>query len=162
MDGSLPAVCIVCGAKAVDRRFPGISSPSLAWVLAPLIGLLVFWGYILLGGGQPRDRPAGFPFCERHRSYWPRRARFIVGGFLAIVVLMGIGFALTPRPAPGNKADPHWLFGVAGCWLLIYLPAFLIVHLRAVRPTGSDPESVVLAGASREFADAVAGKGSLD
>ena len=77
-DGSLPSICIVCGAKAVERRFPGISSPSLAWVLvSPLIGLLAFWGYILMGGGQRQDRPAGFPVGQGGarvtRRSWERK-----------------------------------------------------------------------------------------
>jgi hypothetical protein len=136
-----------------------VSSPALAWVLvSPLIGLLAFWGYILLGGGRSPGHPAGFPFCDRHRSYWPRRARFIVIGFLLLVALMGIGFGLTPPAAPGQQAEPHWVFGVAGLWLLIYLPAFLIMHLSAVRPTGSDRGAVVLSGASNQFAAALAGE----
>jgi hypothetical protein len=162
-DGTLPAVCVVCGAKAVERRFPGVSSPSLAWVVvSPLFGLLAFWVYVLVGGGQATDQPRGFPFCERHRKDWTRRAWFIVGGFLALVFLMVIGFLLTPKPAPGHKAEPHWIFGVAGLWMLIYLPAFLIVHLRAVRPTSATRDAIVLSGVSREFASAVAAKGSLD
>src|SRR5262245_51167722 len=88
-DGSLPLVCVVCGAEARHRRFPGVSSPSLAWVfVSPLLGLLTFWGYILVSGGQPGGREAGFPFCDRHRGYWPRRAWFIVGGFVALVGLL--------------------------------------------------------------------------
>jgi hypothetical protein len=46
--------------------------------------------------------------------------------------------------------------------MLIYLPAFMIVHLRALRPTGSNRESVVLSGASRDFRDALSGKGAFD
>jgi hypothetical protein len=156
-DGSLPPVCVVCGADARHHLFPGVSSPSLAWVLfSPLIGLLTFWGYILLGGGQ-RGEEAGLPFCDRHRGYWPRRARFIVGGFVALVGLMVAAVALTPPAAPG-KEEPHWLFGVAGCWMLVFLPTFLIVHLTAMRPTGGNRKSLVLSGASREFGAAVTGE----
>jgi hypothetical protein len=157
-DGSLPSVCIVCGQEASHRRFPGVSSPSMAWVLvSPLIGLLGLWAYILVGGGQPRDRAAGFPFCDRHRSYWTVRAWIIIGGFLALVALIGIGFALTPPAGPGKKPEPHWLFSVAGGLLLLYLPILLFVHLSAVRPTSSDAEAIVLSGANRRFADALSG-----
>jgi hypothetical protein len=158
-EGSLPSVCIVCGGQADHRLFPGVSSPSLAWALAaPLLGLLVFWGSILLTGGRSHGHSAGFPFCDRHRSYWPRRARFIVLGFLLLVVLMGMGFALTPRAAPGEKAEPHWILGVGGLWMVIYLLAFLIVHLSAVRPTSNNGGSVVLSGASRQFVAALSGE----
>jgi hypothetical protein len=155
-DGSLPSVCVVCGAEAAHRLFPGVSSPSLAWVLfSPLIGLLTFWGYILLGGGQSRERLAGLPFCDRHRSYWPRRAWFIIGGFVALIGLMVAAGVLTQLAAPGKRKEPHWLFGIAGCWMLVFLPTFLVVHLAAMRPTGGNRRSLVLSGASREFASAI-------
>ncbi|OJW16742.1 MAG: hypothetical protein BGO49_15875 [Planctomycetales bacterium 71-10] len=152
-DGSLPSICIVCGDRADHRLFAGVGSPSLAWAMvSPLFGLLAFWGSTLRDAGQS---PGGFPFCERHRNYWPRRARFIVFGFVSLLVLMGIGFAFTPRPAPGEEVEAHWMLGVAGLWLLIYLPTFLFMHLAAVRPTGGDPGSVVLSGASRPFVVAI-------
>ena len=50
------------------------------------------------------------------------------------------------RPHPGcprrQKTEPHWLLGVAGAWMIIYLPTFMVVHLMAVRPTVSAPKSV--------------------
>ncbi len=156
-DGSLPQICIVCGENATHVGFPGVGAPSLAWLLvSPLIGLLGFWGYIAFGGGRNRhDQPAGFPFCDRHRKYWPRRARFIIGGFLVLVVLMGVGFALTPGAFGANKPEPHWLLGVAGAWMIIYLPTFMVVHLMAVRPTVSAPKSVTFSLVSNKFAAAL-------
>jgi hypothetical protein len=152
-DGSLPSVCIVCGADAPHRLFPGIGAPSLAWVLfSPLIGLITFWAYILFARSSSGG---GLPFCDRHRGYWTRRARFIVVGFAAIVGLMVGGALLTPPAAPGQKEEPHWLFGVGGCWLLLFLPTFLVVHLAATRPTGGNRKSLALSGVSREFKVAV-------
>ncbi len=152
-DGSLPSVCVVCGADAPHRRFPGVGAPLLAWVLfSPLIGLVTFWAYILFAGGSSGG---GLPFCDRHRGYWPRRAWFIVVGFAAVVGLMVVAASLTPPAAPGKKDEPHWLFGVAGCWMLVFLPAFLVLHLSATRPTGGNRKSLVLSGASRDFVAAL-------
>src|SRR5438132_1392057 len=88
-DGTLPSLCVVCGADAPNRLFPNIGAPSIAWVfLSPAAGLLTFWTYILFAGGSASG---GLPFCDRHRGYWTRRARFIVIGLVAIVVLMVVG-----------------------------------------------------------------------
>jgi hypothetical protein len=161
--GSLPRVCVVCGADAPHFLFPGVSSPSLAWVLvSPLIGLVAFWAYILLGGGTRAGESAGLPFCDRHRRYWPRRAWFIVGGFLALVGLAVAAISLTPPAAAGRKQEPHWLFGVVACWILVFLPAFIIIHLAAMRPTGGNRKSLVLSGASRQFASAIEGESRGD
>ncbi len=154
-DGSLPSVCVVCGEAASNRLFPKIGAPSLAWVLvSPLIGLVTFWIYILIASGSPRE--GGLPFCDHHRGYWTGRAWFIVVGFIALIGLMVAGGNLTPPTTPGQEAKPHWLFGVGCIWMLVFLPAFLVVHLAATRPTGGNHDSVVLSGASQQFADAVA------
>ncbi len=154
-DGSLPPVCIVCGADAPHRLFPNIGAPSLMWVLfSPLIGLITFWAYILFAAGRSANE-TGLPFCDRHQGYWTRRAWFIVGGFVVVVGLMVAAAVLTPPVGPGQKDEPHWLFGVAGCWMVVFLPLFLIVHLSATRPTGGNRKSLVLSGASQEFTDAI-------
>jgi hypothetical protein len=156
-NGSLPSVCVVCGADAPHRRFPGVGAPSLAWVLfSPLISLMTFWAYILFASRSSGE--GGLPFCDRHHGYWTRRAWFIVVGFAAVVGLMIVAGALEPPPpAPGREAKPYWLGGVAGCWLLVYLPTFLVLHLSATRPTGSNRRSLVLSGASSEFAASISG-----
>src|SRR2546430_1474565 len=86
-DGSLPAVCVICGQEADHWLFPGVTAPSLGWAfVSAWIGLLAFWGYVFSGRLSARDSRAGLPFCARHRNYWPRRARFIIGGFVFLVV----------------------------------------------------------------------------
>ena len=153
-DGSLPSVCIVCGAEAPHRRFPWIASPSLAWVLfSPLFGLLTFWANILVRGGS--SGTGELPFCDRHVGYWARRARLIVVGFLAVVGLMVAGGVLTPPAPRGQDPEPHWLLGVGACWMVLFLPTFLVLHLSATRPTGGRRKTLTLSGASRQFADAV-------
>ena len=152
-DGSLPSVCVVCGDDAPDRQFPGIGAPSVGWVLIPLLGLITFWTYILFAGGSSSE--GGLPFCHRHRGYWTWRAWFIVLGFAAIFGLMITASILTPATAPGQQVRPHWLYGVGGCWMLLFLPSFIVLHLMATRPTGGNRKSLFLSGASREFAIAV-------
>ena len=158
-DGSLPSVCVVCGADAPHRRFPGVGAPSLAWVLlSPLVGLLTFWVYVLFAS-RSADR-VGLPFCDRHRGYWTRRAAAIVFGFLAMVVLMVVGVALLPPERPGVVRTPNAVSGLAGCWILLYLPTFVVLQLTATRPTGKTRKSLVLSGASRKFAAALDAKPS--
>jgi hypothetical protein len=153
-DGSLPSVCMVCGGAAPHRRFPGVGAPSLAWLLfSPLAGLFAFWFYVLCSSSS--SRPGGFPFCDRHRGYWTRRAGFIVGGFAAVLLLCAAGVALTVPAAPGHSEEPHWMFGVGACWMLVFLPTFLIVHLSATRPTGGNRKQLRLSGVSREFVAAL-------
>lgn len=164
-DGSLPSICLVCGADAPNRRFPGMSAPSLVWVFfAPLIGLLTFWGYTLIGASK--GRPGGFPFCDLHLEYWPRRARFIVLGWLPFIAAVIAAVVLIPSSGRVVETeDPHWLVVIAGCcvlvWVLGFLPAFLIVHLRAMRPTGGDRETLVLSGVSSAFASALDRKAQI-
>jgi hypothetical protein len=151
-DGSLPPVCVVCGAHADHYLFSYLRSPSLAWAfVSPLIGLLAFWCCLLSGDAGSGTFAAGFPFCNRHRGYWPRRARIIVVGFILVVLFFSIAFALVPR-----EAESHWLFGLAGFSLLIYMPTLLILQLFSVRPTSTDRESVTLSCANRKFAAAMA------
>ncbi len=155
-EGTLPPVCVVCGAEAPHRLYPRVAAPSVAWVwFSPLGGLLGFWVYALLGRRVSSHRPAGLPFCDRHRGYWSRRAWFIVPGFIVFVGLITAAAIMTSGAASGKEEEPEWLFGVLGCWMGIYLLAFIIVHLAAMRPTGGNRESLVLSGASREFASAL-------
>lgn len=153
VDGSLPSVCLVCGARARRRRFPGVGAPSLGWVLWPLFGLIGFWMYILFAAHS--SRRGGLPFCRRHWGYWPRRAWFIVSGYVLLLGLIVVGEVLTPTPAPGHKEEINWLLAVAGLWMLLFLPAFLVLHLSATRPTGGNRKVLVISGASRDFVEAL-------
>jgi hypothetical protein len=66
---------------------------------------------------------------------------------------MAAGILLTSVTNP--NPPPHWTFVVAICWLLLFLPLFLVVHLASMRPIAHSPESITLAGASRKFVSAV-------
>ena len=114
---------------------------------------MTFWAYILFA--RRPTSGGGLPFCHRHRNYWSQRARFVVVGLIAIVALMVLGAVLTPSSPPGLDVQPHWVFGVGACWMLRFLPLFLIVHLSAMRPTGGNRKLLKLSGVNREFAAAV-------
>src|SRR5258708_3242610 len=100
VNGTLPPVCIRCGEAAVTKRFPGLGNRSTtSWFLSArlrVFGMLFFWAYILLktlSGEQTEASPRGLPLCERHRNYWPRRAWFMVVGFIGLVGLWVIMYA---------------------------------------------------------------------
>jgi hypothetical protein len=152
-DGSLPSVCVVCGEDAPHRLFRGVTSPSLVWVVfSPLLGLISFWIYVLVASYVSKPGSAGLPFCDGHRAYWLRRAWFIVTGFVILVGFMvASGFVDSARDST-KKEGPHWLSSVAGCWLVVYLLAFIVIHLAAIRPTRRTRTMLVLSGASRAFA----------
>jgi hypothetical protein len=152
--GTLPSVCVVCGRDAPYRRFPGVAAPSArAAVSSPLFVLISFWARVLLAARSGEDAQGGLPFCARHRAYWTRRAWFIVGGWIFLGVSMVVGILLTNLTNP--NPPPHWTFVVAICWLLFFLPAFLVVHLASMRPLANNSKSITLAGASRKFVSAV-------
>lgn len=154
-DGSLPSVCIVCGEQANSRYFPRVTSPSLAWVLdAPLFGLLTFWAHVMLPGSVGSGEE-GLPFCKRHRAYWPRRAWFIIPGFVMLVLSCLLAWALDPRDQPGKPHEVHWSFGVVACWMLVFLPAFLFLQLLSMRPTSNSRTSVRFAGIHPAFVEAL-------
>jgi hypothetical protein len=154
-DGSLPSVCFICGREAWDLRFSDLATwrPGVrALPGSPIASLLSFWGHILKSSRSGEESPGGLPFCKRHRSYWVRRAWFIIGGWVFLVASMAISILLTTMMKPDQR--PHWTFIVAICWLLFFLPAFLMVHLASTRAIASDLESITLAGASRGFVSA--------
>jgi hypothetical protein len=160
-DGSLPSICVVCGADAPHRLFPSVGAPSMAWVfLSPIVGLVGFWASVL--HDKSSSTGGGLPFCDRHRRYWPRRGWFIVVGFALAVAMIIIAAVLAPPDVPGRKQEPHWAFGLIGCWILVFLPTFLILHLTATRPTGGNAKSVTLSHVNRDFKTAVEDEDRLE
>jgi hypothetical protein len=154
VQGLLPSICIVCGREATSLRFPDLGAPSAgAPLTSPLWALLKSWAYIVRSSWKGEESQGGLPFCKRHQSYWPRRAWFIIGGWVILIVSMALGILLTKLTNP--DPPPHWTFVVAICWLLVFLPTFLIVHLASLRMIASSPESVTLAGANRKFVAAL-------
>ena len=151
-DGSLPSVCLVCGSPAEHRLFAGVNSPSLAWLLfSPLLGLLAFWAYVMVPGHQSEPAKSGLPFCEQHGRYWPRRGCFIALGFVGLIAVCMAASTVSPDQTQNKEQQFHWLYGVAGFWMLLFFPAFLFVHLRAMRPTSSNRETLTLSGVHEKF-----------
>jgi hypothetical protein len=119
-------------------------------LFSPFPTLINFWAYLLFT--TAKSSGGGLPFCDRHRYYWTWRAWFIVCGLAAAIGLTILGAILTPPSRPGHDPNPHWVFTVGLCWLLLYLPAFLVVHLTSTRPIRGDRTWLELSGVNREFA----------
>jgi hypothetical protein len=49
-----------------------------------------------------------------------------------------------------------WYETVSVCWILAFLPGFLLLHLTAMRPARGDDETLEIAGANRKFSDTLA------
>lgn len=158
-NGLVPRVCVVCGEPAAQCRFGGVAGRAFGRVVSlPLIGPLILWAYILFVGIRSRfapQRSGGLPFCDRHLVYWPRRAFYLILGFIATLILIGIAIAVAP-PIPQTRTDkPHWLFFVIGLWILGYIVVFRVIHTGSIRPIGGNRGYVVLCGVSRTFAEGV-------
>jgi hypothetical protein len=163
--GTLPHVCVRCGEVAVTNRFPGLGNPSItSWFLSArlrVFGMLLFWAYILkiaLSGNESETPPAGLPLCERHRNYWPRRAWFMVVGFLGLIGLWALSYATDPSVhETGHRITkaPNFVSVLFIIWFFIYLPGFLIVHLSSMRLIGNEGMKTILSGGSQKFAAAL-------
>jgi hypothetical protein len=152
---------VVCGDAARLRGYADVGAPSTGWVFAPAIGLVAFWGFVLFQGRPSVEADAGIPFCEQHRDYWWRRAWPVLLGFLLLMVLMGIAMAVDPGALEHDaNHKPHWMFGVAGCWMVLYLPLLISIQLSSMRPIANRHDSVKLTGAHEVFAEAVEGNSS--
>jgi hypothetical protein len=159
-DGTLPPVCVRCGQVATTRKFAWVADPKAAsWYLSRRMkvwGLLLFWAVILWKQYvriEPHGREAGLPLCKGHLEYWPRRAWFVVGGFLALVLFFTLAYATDPSTAHHQKMN---LFSyLAVFWFLTYPLGFIIVHMSSMRVIRHDGQRVTLVGANKKFAAAL-------
>jgi len=123
-------------------------------------GMLLFWGFILwkkYARVDAHGKEIGLPFCDRHREYWPRRAWFVVGGFLVLVALMALTYATdSSSGGPGRHHHGENIFTMlAGFWFLTYLLGFVIVHMGSMRAIRHEGQRVTLVGVSKKFITAL-------
>jgi hypothetical protein len=161
-DGTLPPVCVRCGRPSATKGFSWVSDPKAAsWYLSRRMkvwGMLIFWAFILwkkrIRPGA-HEREAGLPFCDRHREYWPRRAWFVVGGFLVLVILFVLMYATDSGTGSGRNHKENIFTMLAGFWFLTYLLGFVIVHMGSMRVIRHDGQRVTLVGVSKKFVAAL-------
>jgi hypothetical protein len=153
-NGSVPPVCLICGEHADHKYFPDIVNvrpPGTSnWPHLPLFSLLGFWFLIFRKSLVEQPHQTGLPFCPRHRGYWPRRARFIIGGFLVLPVVIAFQAAVS-----SDSSGPGITGIVMVLWFFLFLPAFLIVHLASVRPIDNSNNTLVLSSANRKFIESL-------
>ena len=162
-EGTLPPVCVRCGEPAVTKRFPWVSDPAAAsWYLSRrmrALGFLLFWAFILWKHyvrSEAQEKEAGLPFCGRHQDYWLRRAWFVVGGFVVLLLLFGLSSLTEPSAShSGRSPVPNLFTMMAGFWVLIYPIGFLVVHLSSMRVIRHDGLRVTLVGVSKKFVPAL-------
>jgi hypothetical protein len=162
-DGTLPPVCVRCGQVAATRKFAWIADPKAAsrylsrgmkaW------GLLMFWTVILWKQyvrPGPHGREAGLPLCKRHLEYWPRRAWFVVGGFLLLVLLFALTYITDPDTSTAHHHHKNGIFTpILGMWFMLYLPGFVIVHMSSMRVIRHDGQRVTMVGVNKKFTAAL-------
>jgi len=137
-----------------------VADPKAAsWYLSRRMrvwGLFLFWAVILWKQYvqvEPHGRESGLPFCERHFPYWPRRAWFVVGGFITLALLFGLAYATDPSTDHHQKMN---LFSyLAVIWFLIYPLGFILVPMGSMRVLRHDGHRVTLVGVSKKFAPAL-------
>jgi hypothetical protein len=123
----LPAVCVVCGASATDRK-----ARTFSWLARVVVVRL--------------------PVCDWHRGYWRRRA-LIVSVPAVLVFLFGaavVNYVLRPHHDPANH-PAAWLCPAALIVALIWLILGAIVQMTGIRPTKITDRDVTLAGLHERF-----------
>lgn len=161
--GSLPRVCMRCGADAVTVRQKNFSwHPQ--WISTLIIvGLLCFTPLLLAGVilalVMTKRMRVHVPFCEAHRNYFLSRGVYIYGG-LALFFVLGAG-ALALVIAvnePGNSAmqdaSGYLCLGL-GALGFVWLISAAIVQNVMIRATEITDDSITLTKVSAEFEKAL-------
>jgi hypothetical protein len=153
-EGRLPPVCMCCGAPA-DLTKAKLFNWHPGWVYALiLVGLLPFLIVALVLTKRMRVRA---PVCAAHTYYWTWRSLFVLGGFLALV-LVGIAAIVLMASTEGRQQAHNMagLFCVGVAVLgLVWLVAAAVIQNLTIRPVEITDRDITLIKVSREFADAL-------
>jgi hypothetical protein len=148
-EGQLPAVCMRCGEPA-ERQVHKQFSWHPPWViLIILAGLLP---YVILALILTKRMTIRAPMCQLHRGHWWKRQLFITGGFLALLVLLGVCiFFAVDVNAKLTQSQTGFLFLGWSLLFLIYLIAALVVQYTSIRPKEITDTSISLTGVAPAF-----------
>jgi hypothetical protein len=153
-NGELPEVCARCGAEAVVFKPTRLTYlPAWLWFV-PVVGGP--WG--LLGLLLRRRVVVALPLCGRHQGLGFGRGLVLGAGFLGVVAVMGLAFAVSLHPPP----DPllplaGWgpvLWGVAAVLAVGLWVTGVVWRLVGLRLTAVSANTLTLTNVSNEFADA--------
>lgn len=151
-DNQLPEVCMRCGQPAstiVRRRFawhPG-------WVIwLVFVGILV---YVIVAVCLTKRMRLLAPMCEDHKKHWYWRSLIMVGGLLALIVLIIAAATISEeKRALDDQTMTYVWSGVAG-FGFVWLVTVAILHGNAIRPREITDDEMTLIGVAPEFRDAM-------
>ncbi len=151
----LPPICMRCGAASTNRIRKTFSwSPSWIYVLV-LVGLLPF---VIVALILTKRRTLHVPLCDEHRNHWSWRALVFGLGFLVLVVVGILGFALTTEPNPLNKQIRGITVLILFVGGLAWLILAAVLQNSAIRATHITDRDMTLVKVAPEFVQAVRGR----
>jgi hypothetical protein len=150
-EGSLPPLCLCCGASATR-----LVEKSFSWWPPWILVLLItgpFW--FLAALAFSRRMHTRMPLCEVHRNHWMWRSWFVYGAF-PILVLLGIGTIALVGDAGGSSRVVAGLacFGT-GVVVVGWLFSAILLQQLAIHASEITDRSIILTNLSPRFVEAV-------
>jgi hypothetical protein len=154
VNGTLPRICLVCGAPAECWVVRKMFAYSECYTRRAILVTLLKEGMKLpIIEDEEHIQWCQFPLCTAHRTYWLKREVCGFGSWALLVVggIIGLVWNNEARIVEQNKLA--WLFiGLLAIWgLLTIMGKYAFLHV-----LGSSHTRLMILHASDEFAVAIA------
>lgn len=160
VNGTLPRICLVCGAPApfwVTRRVSAFAAANLRRILL-ILYIQEIMKFPILEEAE-HIQWCRFPFCHSHKTYWLKRELCAFGSLVILVVGSIVGLAENSEAQAVEQNKLAWLFiGLLAGWgILTIMGRYAFVHV-----VGWSHTRLAILHVSGEFVAAIAERRAAD